>query len=775
MNQTKKNNQPNNNNLFSLLTFRFIPYWPLLLVLVIFSLAAALAYLHFATPSYEASATILVKDEKKGSDDSRIMESLNIFGTKKIVENEIEVVQSRALMKEVVKNLKLYAPVFSEGSVRSSSAYTTSPIIIEAKDPENLKEEKKIYFSYDVGNKTVKIGKKIYPVNQWVTTEYGDLRFLYNNRFSKSTKDPLYFTIFSFKKIVTAHQDKLTVTPANKLSSVVNLAYKDESPERAEDILNELLNAYNRAGINDKNTLADNTLQFVDDRLKHVEFELDSVEKQIQMYRSEEGVVNLSEQSSLFLKNVGDNDQQMAKINMQVAVLDQVEKYINSGNSKSGIVPSTLGVNDPVLSNLLQRLYAAEAEYEKLKNTTAENNPMVISLINEIDRLRPTILENIRIERLSMNASRNNLNRTNQVYTEMLHSIPEKERKLLEISRQQTIINNVYNFLLQKREETALSYAATVADTRILDFAESTIKPVSPKKIIALPVALIFAIILFFVIVSVKDFVSSKILFRSDLDTLTDVPVFGELGLLRHAKTKTGINQQNEYISQQYYQIITSMGLFSRQTGKKKILITSSIAGEGKSFVSSNLAKTLARAGKKVILLDFDLKNPGIISGNGTEKLAGISEYLLGEKEIFEIIKTTGTSNLFIAGAGKVQENSTELLSNNKLEELFAFLEKSFDFILIDTSPVEPVSDAFILSQYCDSTIFVVRHGVTPKTIIQMLDQKKKFRLMKDIGIVFNGVKSRGLIKGYGYGYGYGYEYVYSSYSSGNKKSKVVI
>ncbi|MBC7451042.1 MAG: capsular biosynthesis protein, partial [Cytophagales bacterium] len=304
MNQNIKTNAGNESNLLTLIAFRFLPYWPLLILFGTICFIGAMAYMKISLPAYEANAILLVKDEKKGSDDSRMIDALNVYHSKKIVENEIEVIQSRQLMKEVVKTLGLYAPVSMDTRIRSVSAYTTTPVAIRVKNPENLVETEKVYFTYDSIHQSVKIGSAQYSINSWVKTPYGDLMFVPNTRLKTVTRNPLFFSLVPTKKVVMDHVKSLSVSAANKMSSVVTLTFVDEVPVRAEDILNELIRAYDLAGINDKNALADNTMQFVDERLKHVKVEIDSIEKEIQLYRSGQGAVNLSEQSSVFLRNV---------------------------------------------------------------------------------------------------------------------------------------------------------------------------------------------------------------------------------------------------------------------------------------------------------------------------------------------------------------------------------------------------------------------------------------------------------------------------------------
>ncbi|MGN6645507.1 MAG: GumC family protein, partial [Cytophaga sp.] len=754
MSQINKNIKAHENNLLHIITYKFLPYWPLLIGLIVFFMVGAVVYMRMALPKYEATAVLLVKDEKKGYDESRMIEDLNVFGTKKIVENELEVMQSRTLMKEVVKSLGLYAPVLMKSKIRTLSAYCTSPISVRVKNPDEIIETNEVSFTYDSINRQVAIEGKKYPLGEWIKLPYGELKFEKNTNLKQATTNPLYFSLIPIKKVVGSVLQNLNVKAVNKLSSVVSLQFVDEVPEKAEDILNELINAYNRAGINDKNALADNTMSFVDDRLQHVKSDIDSIEKQIQQFRSEQGAINLSEQSSLFLKNVGENDQQAAVIDMQLSVLDRVQRFVNSGKSIGTVVPSTLGISDPVLSQLLTKLSTTELEYERLKATTGTNNPVLTALSNELSQLRLNIIESIQIQRINLIASRDQLNATNKKYSETLQTIPEKERNLLEISRQKTIINNVYDFLLQKKEETALSYASTVPDSRILDVAESSIKPSSPKKTIVFPVALFLAFVIAFGIVFVKDFISSKILFRSEIENLTGMPAIGELGQIKNNETDTG---KINFFKWQLYQIIAGLNLFNKDNTKKKILVTSSQAGEGKTFVCLNLAKELAAAGKKVVLIDLDFNSKTLSQNFQTSNDKGLAEYLKGMCGIEQVITPTEIDNLFIIKCGQLESGYASLFSSNKIHDLLSNLETGFDLILVDTISIDPITDDLILEQFSDITLYVVRHAFTPKVIFQFENTDNRLIKVSNAEIVFNGVKTRGYLKGYGYGYGYDY------------------
>jgi len=775
METIKKGLQIEEDTLFNQLMFRFFPYWPLFIGLLIICGIGSFVYLRYATPVYEIYATILIKDEKKGLDDSKMMQSLNVFSPNNIVENEMEILKSRGLMNAVVTNLNLYAPVFSEGRVRSMSAYTSSPIIVRVKKPgqlDTLLENKKIYFTYDVNRKSVNVEDKNYPLNQWVNTSYGILKFAVNPNLKTIDTKPLYFYLISPKEITTSILKNLQVAAPNKLSTIVNLTLEDENPKRGEDILNELINAYDIAAINDKNEFSAKTLSIVTERLAHVQNQVDSIQSLINQYKEKNGIINLSEQSSLFLKNVGENDQKVEDINMQAEVLNEVEKYVNSKDHNAGIIPSTLGIDNPVLSNLLQKLYDLETNYEKLKVTATDNNPMLVSLSNEIEKTRSNILENARIQKISVNASRSNLNTTLDTYSSKLKNIPDKERELVEISRQLSVLTNNYDFLLQKREEASLSYSSAVANSRTVDMAESSFMPVSPQKSIIFLMAIAFAFGMGSLIVFWKEVFSAKILFRSEIDKYTNIPVVAEILNIKKKKERSITdNQKDTIIREEFRELAGATGLYGRNISKKKLLVTSSITGEGKSFVSTNLALSLALSGKKVILLDLDFRNPQVSHTFKINEEAGISEFLDGEREPYEIIKSSKHNNLFIAAAGSVPlKKAGELLLNGKLRGLFNYLEEIFDFIIVDTPPVGPVSDIYILSEYCDSSLYVIRHRYTPKTIIRLLDQNIKIKTLKNVAIVFNAVKPRGFVKRtYGYGYGFDHEYVYNQ----KRKAKV--
>ncbi len=751
-------------NTISQLVVKYIPYWPMFVIFLIVSFLIGFLYLRYSTPIYEADASLIVKDSKKGYEDSKALESLDVLDSKKLIENEIEVIQSRGVMTDVVKSLDLYATIYQQGKVRAALAYQTSPVKIKALHPDSLSKVEFITLKFDSAKGQLILNNNqnfAYKLNQWVATPYGTLQFVANKNYipSDQPKD-FYFNLSRPRNVATSLLNNLSASASGKLSTIIDLSYLDEVPKRAEDILNGVINAYDKSSLNEKSILAKNTLDFVEARLAIVTHELDSIERQIQQYKSGAKATNLSSQGELFLQNVSDNDQKLSEVNNQLSVLNEVEKFVTSDAANGGIVPSTVGVNDPVLTQLVNKLYTAELEYEKQKQTVGENNPILRSITEQIDKIKPDISSNIRSQRRSLEATKNSLYSTNGSYNSVLQTIPAKERQLVEISRAQSIKSNIYSFLLQKREESELSYAAAVSDSRIVDRAQASNIPVSPKKSVVYLVCFVLAFAIPVGYITARDAFNGKILYRSEIENNTSLPILGEVN---YAKSKSPIvieEGKRTFTAEEFRKLRVALGFLGIGENAKKILITSSISGEGKSFVAANLAISLALTGKKIALVDLDMNNPALNEILGMDQFPGISDYLIEEKEPLDIItKVKDHANLFFIPAGTLPDNPSELLSNSKIEHMLNYLESNFDYVVIDSAPVALVTDAYLLSEYCDATLYIIRHKYTPKMLVKRIDENNKINPLVNPAIIFNGIKSRGFSKtNYGYGYGYVYE-----------------
>ncbi|MBC7950078.1 MAG: polysaccharide biosynthesis tyrosine autokinase [Chitinophagaceae bacterium] len=771
-NQKIKSPKPPEKKILAEIMFKYLPYWPVFVVLMGISLFGAWFYLRMTPKVYEANASIMIKDETKGTQDAQMMEDLDQLSGKKIIENEVEVLKSKSLMRDVVKNLHLYATFFEEGDMMPGQAYTTSPVVIEAANPELLKKADKVGFTFSEKDSSVTIGSTKYPINQTVKSPWGELKFVGNKRFARKAENPLYFTLKNVRGAAGSYSSKLSVM-GSKTSTVVSVSQKDEVPERSEDVLNELFVVYDKASMADKSRLASATLDFIQKRLDVVGTELKEIEQKAKTYKSSQGAVDISTQGELYLKSVGETDSKLNEVNIQLSVLDQVEKYINASDNGASVSVSTLGLKDPALTELLNKITEKELAYEKLKKTTGENNPLSLSLKGEINKLKPSVLENIRNQRTSLQASSLNLHSSNNTYSSMLGTIPQKEKDLIEISREQNIKSNIYSFLLQKKEASALSIITNIDDSRVIDRAQSSYVPVAPKSSMIYMVALIFSIALPVGFIAMKGMFNNKISFRHEIESLTSFPIIGEVA---YDKSKDAVVIQEgkrTFIAEQFRRIRTSLAYLGiSHAGKKRVLVTSSLSGEGKSFIALNLSLSLAMTGKKVILLELDLANPSLSNKLDVEYKQGVSNYLRGECEPEEVIKrTVANNNLFFLPSGPLPDNPSELLMNERLKELLDYLEDIFDYVIIDSAPCTLLSDAYVLSPLCHATLYVVKHKYTPKVYIERLEQENSINQLINVGMIFNGIRSRGFSKN-GYGYGYGYGYIHDSTGKKGKKVK---
>ena len=533
-------------------------------------------------------------------------------------------------------------------------------------------------------------------------------------------------------------------------------------PEKGSDVLKKLFEFYNKAGIEDKNQMATKTLNFIENRLNNVTDQIDSVEKNIESYKAQNGVADLSSQASVYFENIKDFDKSNSLLEMQLQLLNEVSTYVESKSKSSTVVPSIILLDDPILKSLLDQLYQAEFELSKARTTAGEKSDIVVLAFDKVNKIKADIRESI--SNLKQNYSTQiKSNKNNIAYNQsQFSSVPRKERGLLEISRQLAIKNNIYNYLLQKREETALSSAATVSDIRILEnvFSYQPIRPV-PKKMYLY--AFLIGAAAFFVYVFIIEKLKNKIMFRSDIVKNTNVPIVGEIFQSRTNETVAVSEGKRTIIAEQFRVLRTNLSFMGLNLENNTILITSGISGEGKSFVSLNLAISLTLTGKKVALMEMDLRKPKLSQILNIERVPGISNYLVNQAELKDIIKPTAFPNLFIVSSGVLPPNPTELISKPEFDNLMHHLKSEFDYVVIDSAPIGPVADSQVLTTFASTNLFVVRHNHTPKAFVQMIDQFSSLERFKNMGLVFNGIKPRGTsffnysLGGYGNGYSYGY------------------
>lgn len=763
-------------NIIKQVIYKYLPYWPLFVLCIVVSLIITYINLRRQIPTYVATAKVLLKDPNKGGGDSKVLDALNIFTEKKIVDNEIVTLQSIDLMSEVVMELDLYAEVFNKGNVQIEELYKeNAPVAFKSLDKRNFNLNGTFFFSIDWRQRILSIDNQKVPFGSVFTIQNNPLTFEINEDYNKSAQGKNFFVVFSNPYSAAGNlTSRLKISPYSYSSTILNVNLTTTVPAKAKDVLKYLFIFYNRDAVEDKNEIADKTVNFIDERLALVTRQLDSVERNIASYQSKESVVNLESQASSYFDKVNNYDIQNSQIDLQLEILKGVEDYLNSKEGNQVVVPSLKLVEDPLLAELLKEYNTAEKRISELRSVTGEKNDAFIAAQKEVGQIRKSINENIRNIRQNLTTTKQNFNQLINENDQLLRSIPEKQRVFLDITRQQAIKNNIYTFLLQKREETAISSASTTPDLKVVE-SPSSYGPVTPVAKSFYLTGLIIGLLVAAFIILVKEFFTKSVLFRSEIESIVKVPVVGEL---MQVPTKESIvikHGKSSVVAEQFRTIRTNLAFMGLNEEHKVLLVSSTVSGEGKSFVSLNLAISLTLTGKRVAVMEMDLRKPKLSSTLNLNRRPGISNYLVSKASLEEIMKDTGIENLTLIPAGDIPPNPSELISDVKMGELIEELKLRFDYIIMDTAPISPVTDAQLLQNYSDINMFIIRHGVTPRsllTMVQAMNQQQKFKRMC---LVFNGIKPRGVniygynLGGYGSGYGYGYGY---GYNYGNEYGK---
>lgn len=747
---------------------KYLRYWYWFVLALITTIGGAYLYLQYAVPIYKVSATLLIKDEKKGSSSSNdILKELDMFSGSKIVENEIEVLKSKVLAEKVIDDLNLTVSYYNEGWLRDAELFKKSPISLNYVSLKDIAYQDPLYIrTIDAQNfelldeNKASIGKYIYT--QALNNSYGSFRVFLTDPKTKSG-DIIKVRFVRRESLVQAFVTKIQVELINQKSTVLQLSLEDAVPEKGKVILAKLIDAYTYSSLEDKNSEATNTLRFIGERLQLITGELKDVEKDVEQYKTTQGITDLSAEGNLFLEKVKDNDSKLSEVDIQLKVLDGVERYLASG--QNNVAPATLMVNDPILTSFIEKLGELELQREKTSRTVQAGNPFLETITTQIANTKQAIRENVSNQKKGLVITRNGLQGNNNRFESAIRTIPRKEREFVNIQRQQNIKESLYLLLLQKREETALSYASTVTDSRVVDTPHSTPKPVKPTPDIIYLIALLAGVILPAAVINIRYLLNDRVQSRKEIENATGLTVFGEIALKDKSHVGSLVDlSSRSFISEQFRTLRTNLQYVNTNKGDKGtvMLLTSSTSGEGKSFVTINLAASLAALGKKVAILELDLRKPKLSAYLGEERDNGISNYLVGATNETDIIKKTKVNNLFLVSSGPIPPNPAELLSNGRIETLLKVYRETFDYVMIDTPPIGLVTDATILSPYIDVCFYLVRHEVTQKQNLNILNDLKKFEKFKSLNVIFNGVNyknSQEYRYGYGYGYGYGKGY----------------
>ena len=785
------------------LLFRYLIHWPWFVVSIIICIACAWGYLRLTTPIYNISATVLIKDEKKGggasmSSDLEKMGLEGFVSSSSNVDNEIEVLRSKSLAREVVNNLGLFVTYMDEDEFPSKELYHTSPVLVSLTHQEADKlpgrmEINMILQPTGALGVQITVGEKEYrkqfdKLPAVFPTDEGTVAFFANNDTLSAvcpeniTKER-HITAFINRpfSVLKEYVNSLSIAPTSKTTSVVVISLENTNTRRGRDYINKLLEMYNINANNDKNEVAQKTAEFIDERIGIISKELGSTEQDLENFKRNAGITDLNSEAQIALTGNAEYEKKRVENQTQINLVMDLQRYMK-GNEYE-VLPSNIGLQDAASAGAIDRYNQMLVERKRLLRTSTENNPTIINLDTSIRAMRTNVQATLDATLKGLQITKEDLAREASRYSRRINDAPTQERQFVSIARQQEIKSGLYLMLLQKREENAITLAATANNAKIIDEALADDNPISPKKTIVYLAALVLGVGLPVGVIYLIGLTKFKIEGRADVEKLTSLPVVGDIPL---ADEKTGsiavFENQNNLMSETFRNVRTNLQ-FMLENGKNVILVTSTISGEGKSFISANLAISLSLLGKKVVIVGLDIRKPGLNKVfNIPKKEHGITQYLTNTTaNLMDFVQPSDINkNLFILPGGTVPPNPTELLARGGLEKAIETLKANFDYVILDTAPVGMVTDTLLIGRVADLSVYVCRADYTHKAEFTLINELAENNKLPNLCIAVNGLDLNSRKYGYYYGYGkygkyygygkrYGYGYGYGEKHGGKK------
>lgn len=794
---------------FAVIYTTLILNWKWFVLSLIICLGAAHIYLRYATPIYQAAAKLLIKEEQNGRRGNSIQSSANlgIISNSNGIDNEMEILKSRTLAQQAVYDLKLYTTYRHEGRIKDHLIYGEQEVNVDM-DYEHLKKLNapmnfKItregrnyhvvgsYFvpiddnSYNPGPVTV--DKVITALPATLGTRVGMVKFTQNGNYMLRDGESLKVTMIAPEIAAGKYVGSLSVSPSTKATSIAQLVITDEIPQRAIDYLKQLAIVYNRQANEDKNQIAVRTEQFINQRLEKINAELGNTEGQLENYKKRNNMVQLSMNASTAFSNADSYAQKLNEANTQVALLDELTKYMNEPSNRHQPIPSNVGLNDASATSLINKYNEIALQRNQLLHSASESSPTVTPLTSQLDDLQASIKRAMSQARAGLNIQRNSIASQQGKYQGQISNTPEQERILTQIGRQQEVKSGLYLMLLQKREENSISLAATADKGKLIDNPVFAGK-VTPKDSMILIIAFGLGLAIPALILFLLAFFRYKIEGHDDVAKLTKLPIIADVAIASdRAKTKADIvvHENKNNLMEEIFRSLRTNLQFLMKEHDKVILMTSTTSGEGKTFIASNVSISFALLGKKVVLVGLDIRKPRLAElFEIDDHHHGITNLLIKDNITWDdvnkqIVNSGVNNNLDLLMAGPVPPNPGELVTRKSLEETMDILKEHYDYIIIDTAPVGLVTDTLALGRIANATVYVCRADYTQKSSFGLINGLAYEKKMPNMSIVLNGVDLSKKKYGYYYGYGkygkygkyasygaYGKQYGYGSYGS---------
>lgn len=749
-------------------------HWPLYLIVLLIATGGALAYLKYARPRYMSSAKLYLKDEKKNGEEADLLKSLSLFNSGKNIENEMEVLKSPILIGKVIRENRFNVRYYVKGAFRNEEIYEEKPLTINfLSDSTHLGN-----YVFDVReeNEMLQIKWANDPADNDSNTFHvrsGEPFTVNKDRFS-ITFDPGYpdaanntyrVRIDSVEELAYKKIEDIGTALVNRDATVVMVTYEDRIASRTAHFLNALLDTYNEYTLDDKNRVALKTIRFLNVRIDSLKDELGFLEKQEERFKVQRGITDIEGSSKLALEQVKEADLKLNDANMQLSVFDEVESYINDPDTDYPFAP-VLGNVDQALTGMINRYEELLREKKRLSLSLQPGSMILQNTEAQINDARNTIKNYISGYKRNAGVAQNQMqSKVNQIQAKIAN-IPAYEREYINIKRQQSVKENLYLHLLKKKEEASVSYASNVIDNKVLAPAFVPSKPESPKKTLVFVSFLAAALALCTVYIYIKYFLNNKVLDKAEIEQAFGRPVMAEIYQDETGQQDLSLHNRSVLLEQIFNLRTNLRFLLNEHNSAATIMITSSISGEGKTFMTAHLGNALTVNNKKVVLLELDLRKPKLSRSLGLDNHIGITSYLVESKTLDEVIKKVpGTEGLSLISSGPIPPNPVELIESNRMKALLETLRQRFDYIIIDTAPIGIVSDAKSLAPYVDCTLFMVRYNFTLKSKMASVAENVRESFFRKTGVIFNGIEQNSF-------YPY-YYYDHYSYSENGHKTKV--
>ena len=761
--------------------------WKWFVLSIVICLGLAAVYLRYATPIYQVSAKLLIKDNDQNSPNSANKNAmlnsatLGLISNSNGFDNEMEILTSHSLALQVVKDMKIYVDYYFVGKVKDELLYRQQPINVDmdeahlnklnmpvqlkiTREDNNYKISGTCYVPVDklASKGPFKFERTVQSIPSTIYTRVGAIQLTQSPYAVMKDGESIKVFIYSPQMAANKYVEELSATQTSKTTTIAQLTLNDEDPQRALDYVQRLSVCYNQQANVDKNEIARRTEQFINGRLEKINAELGNTEGQLESYKRRNNVVELKTNATGAYTNATEYQQKLSEANTQVALISEMQIYMNNPKNHFQPLPSNVGLDDQASTALISNYNELLQKRSLLLQSASENSPSVIPLTSQISEMERAIRRALVQARKNLEIQRNALAVEYGKYQGQVGETPEQERMLTQIGRQQEVKSGLYLMLLQKREENSISLAATADKGKLID-GPSLGKKVSPKSSIILLVALMLALAIPSLILFLLEFFRYKIEGHEDVAKLTTLPIIADIAVSSETAKTKGEIVVHENMNNQMEEVFRSMRTniqFMLEKDEKVIMFTSSTSGEGKTFVASNLAMSFALLGKRVLLVGLDIRKPRLANLFEIDDFVhGITNLLVKESPTWEdvekqLLPSGVNKNLTLLMAGPTPPNPAELVTRKSLGITFDLLRQHFDYIIVDTAPVGLVTDTLQIAKVCDTTVYVCRADYTPKENFEMINGLAFSKKMPKMSIVVNGIDMSKKKNGYYYGYG---------------------